>query len=185
MKYGFVLPLGDAKTAVELGSLAEDYGWNGFFVWEPVWGVDAWVSLAAVSMKTSKIKLGTLISPIARMRPWKLASEIATLDNLSNGRLILAVGLGAIDTGWKEFGEVIDRKTRAELVDESLEIIQGLFKGQPFSYNGRHYKIKEFSHYPPPAPYQKPSVPIWVVGAWNYSKSMNRVLKYDGILPTI
>jgi alkanesulfonate monooxygenase SsuD/methylene tetrahydromethanopterin reductase-like flavin-dependent oxidoreductase (luciferase family) len=119
------------------------------------------------------------------MRPWKLASEIATLDNLSDGRVILSVGLGAIETGWSEFGEEVNRKIRAELLDESLDILQGLFKGGPFNYNGNHYKIKEFTHFPPPSPIQKPSVPIWVVGAWNHSKSMNRVIKYNEILPTI
>ncbi|MFW9928930.1 MAG: LLM class flavin-dependent oxidoreductase [Candidatus Thorarchaeota archaeon] len=185
MKFGFVLPLGDAKTAVELATLAEEHGWDGFFVWEPVWGIDAWVSLAAVSMKTKKVRLGTLISPISRMRPWKLASEIATLDNLSDGRVTLSVGLGATDTGWKEFGEITDRKTRSELLDESLDIIQGLLKGQPFKYNGKHYTIDEYGHYPPPPPVQKPSVPIWIVGAWNYPKSMNRVLKCNGIIPAI
>jgi len=99
MKFGFVLPWGDARTAANLAFEAEKAGWDGFFVWEPVWGIDAWVSLTAAAMRTEKIKLGTMLSPISRMRPWKLASETATLDNLSNGRVILSVGLGANDTG--------------------------------------------------------------------------------------
>ncbi len=184
MKYGFVLPYGDARTAAELAQAAEAAGWDGFFVWEPVWGLDAWVLLTAAAMRTEHIRLGTMLTPISRMRPWKLASETATVDNLSNGRVILSVGLGAVDTGFKEFGEVMDRKTRAELVDEGLDILTGLWRGQPFRYQGKHYQIQETSFYPPPPPVQKPRIPIWVVGVWPRMKSMRRVLKYDGLIPS-
>jgi hypothetical protein len=183
MKYGFILPYGDARTAADLAYEAEQAGWDGFFVWEPVWGIDAWVSLAAAAMRTSRIRLGTMLTPLSRMRPWKLASETATLDNLSGGRVILAVGLGAVDTGFAEFGEVTDRKMRAELLDEGLEILTGLWRGQPFNYQGKHYKIKEINFNPPPPPVQQPRIPIWVVGAWPHKKSMQRVLRYDGLLP--
>ncbi len=155
MKYGFVLPYGDARTAAEYAFQAEQAGWDGFFVWEPVWGIDAWVSLAAAAMRTTHIRLGTLLSPIARMRPWKLASETATLDNLSGGRVILSVGLGAVDTGFREFGEVTDRKQRVELMEEGLEIVCGLWAGQPFNYAGKHYTIEECNFYPPPPPVSK------------------------------
>ncbi len=134
MKYGFVLPSGDAQTAADLAYEAEQAGWDGFFVWEPVWGIDAWVSLTAAAMRTEHIRLGTLLSPISRMRPWKLASETTTLDNLSGGRVILSAGLGAINTGFETFGEETDRKTRAELLDEGLEIISGLWGGQPYEF---------------------------------------------------
>ena len=185
MKYGFVLPMGDARTAADLARLAENAGWDGFFVWEPVWGIDAWVSLAAAAMTTQHIRLGTMLTPLSRMRPWKLASESATLDNLSNGRVIISVGLGALDSGFKAFGEVTDRKTRAELLDEGLDILTGLWKGQPFQYQGKHYQVKETSFFPPPPPVQKPRIPIWVVGAWPSTKSLRRALKYDGLLPTV
>ena len=170
MKYGFVLPYGDAQTAAELAYKTEQSGWDGFFVWEPVWGIDAWISLTAAAMKTCKIRLGTMLSPISRMRPWKLASETATLDNLSNGRVILSVGLGAVDTGFKEFGEETNRIKRAELLDESLDILTGLWNGQPFNYSGKHFSIKETSFFPPPSPLQEPRIPIWVVGAWPKKK---------------
>jgi len=98
--------------------------------------------------------------------------------------VILAVGLGAIDTGFAEFGEVTDRTTRAELLDEGLDILNGLWHGQPFHYDGKHYHLKETKFYPPPPPVQQPRIPIWVVGAWPRKKSMRRVLRYDGLLPT-
>lgn len=185
MRYGFVFPGGDARTAAEFAYRAEAAGWDGFFVWEPVWGVDAWVSLTAAAMRTERIRLGTMITPLSRMRPWKLASETATLDNLSNGRVILSVGLGALDSGFAEFGEVTDRKTRAELLDEGLEILTGLWRGQPFNYTGKHYQVRETEFNPPAPPVQQPRIPIWVVGAWPRPKSMQRALRYDGLLPNI
>jgi alkanesulfonate monooxygenase SsuD/methylene tetrahydromethanopterin reductase-like flavin-dependent oxidoreductase (luciferase family) len=186
VNFGFVLPYGDAATAAELAAAAEGSGWDGFFVWEPVWGIDAWVCLTAAAMRTSAIRLGTMLSPLSRMRPWKLAGEAATLDNLSGGRVILAVGLGAIDSGFAEFGEETDRRVRAELLDESLDIIDGLWTGQPFSYDGKHYRVRLVeSMPPPPPPLQQPRIPIWVVGAWNRPQSMKRALRYDGILPQV
>lgn len=185
MKYGFVLPYGDAKSAATLAYEAEQAGWDGFFVWEPVWGIDAWVCLTAAAMRTSTIRLGTMLTPISRMRPWKLAGETATLDNLSDGRVILAVGLGAVDSGFIPFGEVTDKKIRAELMDEGLEILTGLWKGQPFSYQGKHYQIQPTEFMPPPPPVQQPHIPIWVVGGYPSVKSMARAMKYDGLIPNV
>ena len=185
MKYGFVIPSGDARTVANLAKTAESAGWDAIFVWEPVWGVDAWICLTAAAMVTERIRLGTMITPLSRMRPWKLASETATLDNLSGGRVILGVGLGAIDTGFGAFGEVTNRKTRAELLDEGLDILTGLWRGQPFSYSGKHYQIEECDFLPPAPPVQQPRIPIWVVGAWNWPKSMARALRYDGLLPNV
>ncbi len=185
MKQGFVLPYGDARTAADLARSAEEHGWDGFFVWESVWGIDAWICLAAAAIQTTTIRLGTMITPVSRMRPWKLASEVATLDNLSEGRVILAVGLGATDTGFEAFGEETDLRTRAELLDEGLEIMTGLWSGQPFTYDGQHYRVQPTDFLPPPPPVQQPRVPIWVVGAVGRSKSMARVARYDGLLPYV
>jgi alkanesulfonate monooxygenase SsuD/methylene tetrahydromethanopterin reductase-like flavin-dependent oxidoreductase (luciferase family) len=189
LKYGFVLPYGDARRAAEWARQAEAAGWDGFFVWEPVWGIDAWVALTAAAMLTSHIRLGTMLTPLSRMRPWKLASETATLDNLSGGRVILAVGLGAVDSGFTAFGEVTDRARRAELLDEGLEILTRLWAGQPFNFEGKHYRVNVsktsfFTPFPPP-PAQQPRIPIWVVGAWPRPKSMRRALRYDGLLPNV
>ena len=185
MKYGVVFPAGDPRKAAEFASTAERSGWDGFFVWEPVWGFDAWVMLAAAAVQTARIRLGTMITPLSRMRPWELASKSVALDHLSNGRTIISVGLGSVDNGFEAFGEETDRKTRAELLDEGLEILTGLWNGQPFSLKGKHYTVKETGFYPPPPPVQQPRIPIWVVGAWRRSKSMRRALRYDGIIPTV
>lgn len=183
LKYGFVFPGQDVKQALECAELAEAHGWDGFFVWDSVWALDPWAQLAAIAVRTKRIRLGTMITPVSRQRPWTLAGQTVTVDHLSDGRLILPVGLGALDTGFANFGEQTDRKIRAELLDEGLEIITGLWKGQPFNYKGKHYQIKELSFMSPPPPVQQPRIPIWVVGAWPREKSMGRVVKYDGILP--
>ena len=183
MKYGFVLPKGDARTAANLAVELEQAGWDGLFVWEPVYGIDAWVSLAAAAMVTTRIRLGTMITPISRMRPWDLAGKAATLDNLSGGRVILSIGLGAPDTGWASFGEVTDRKMRAELMDEGLDIMTGLWRDPTFTYAGKHYTLAKNTFFVPPPPVQQPRIPIWLVGALGFDKSMNRAFKYDGILP--
>ncbi|OLB79594.1 MAG: monooxygenase [Actinobacteria bacterium 13_2_20CM_2_71_6] len=182
MKYGFVLPWGDARTAAEL---AEAHGWDGFFMWEPVWGVDAWVALAAAAMTTSRIRLGTMLTPLPRRRPWDLAGQSATLDNLSGGRVILSVGLGAAHAGWLAFEPDPGRRTRAELLDEGLDVLTGLWSGQPFEYEGRHYQVSPSDFMPPPAPIQRPRIPIWVVGGWPASRSMSRAARYDGWLPNV
>lgn len=75
MKYGFVMPAGDARVASELAAMAEQSGWDGFFVWEPVWGIDAWVCLTAAAMTTQRIRLGTMLTPLSRMRPWRVAGQ--------------------------------------------------------------------------------------------------------------
>lgn len=183
MKYGFVLPIGDARIAADLARDAEQAGWDGFFVWEPVWGIDPWVALTAAAMQTSTIRLGTMLTPLPWRQPWKLAGETATLDNLSNGRLILAVGLGAPDTKAGNFGVPTDRKTRAELLDEGLDVLYGLWQGQPFDYDGRHYHLQPTDFSVPPPPVQQPRIPTWVVGVWPRMKSMRRVLRCDGLLP--
>jgi hypothetical protein len=186
MKYGFVFPGQEVTTAVAVAREAEAAGWDGFFVWDAVWSTDPWVTLGAIAAVTERVRIGVMITPVTRRRPWKLASETATVDRLSGGRLILAVGLGALDTGFTKFGEETDRKIRAERLDEGLDIITGLWKGLPFAYDGKHYHVKpEALHLTCPPPVQQPRIPIWVVGAWPRMKSMRRVLRYDGLLPDV
>lgn len=186
MRFGFVMPAGDAPTAAAFGRDAEAAGWDGFFVWDAPWGLDPWVTLAAVAMGTDRIRLGTMLTPVSRRRPWKLASETATLDNLSGGRVILAVGLGALDSGFEAFGEATDRRTRAELLDEGLDVVTGLWAGQPFAYSGKHYRISPVDFPGPPPLVQSPRIPVWVAGAWpDRPRSMDRALRWDGLLPNV
>ncbi len=189
MQYGFVIPRGDVDTIVAMAVEAEEAGWDGVFYWDAIYiesagnMYDPWVVLAAMAMRTRRVRIGAVLTPLSRRRPWKLARETVTVDHLSHGRLVLPVGLGALDDGgFGKVGEVTDRKERAQLLDEGLEIVTGLWSGQPFSYHGSHYHVDEMTFLPQPV--QRPRIPIWVVGAWPRTKSMQRALRYDGLLPT-
>ena len=202
MQYGIDLPnmggVGDPRLLAEIAHEAEESGWDGVFIFDsvlsPDWNqqfpddpakraaVDPWIALAAMAMRTERVRLGTMITPLSRRRPWKVARETVTLDHLSNGRLILPVGLGTVDDGgFANVGEELDRKKRAEMLDEALEIVAGLWSGEPFSFQGEHYRVKEMAFLPRPS--QSPRIPVWVVGAWPREKSMRRTLRWDGVVP--
>jgi alkanesulfonate monooxygenase SsuD/methylene tetrahydromethanopterin reductase-like flavin-dependent oxidoreductase (luciferase family) len=135
-----------------------------------------------MAMRTERIHLGPLVTPLARRRPWKLARETVTLDHLSGGRLVLPVRLGAVDDGgFSKVGEVLDRRTRAELLDEGLAIVTGLWSGEGFEFRGEHYEVEEMTFLPRPV--QSPRIPIWVIGAWPSEPSLRRALRWGGIVP--
>jgi hypothetical protein len=144
------------------------------------------IALAAAAMSTQRIRLGTMIVPVPLRRPWKIASESVALDHLSQGRLNLGVGAGAVWMGWQSFpDEVTDARRRAEMLDETIDILTLLYQCQQFDYEGGHYHLQltlmEERHYPP-KPVQQPRIPLWVVGIWPYKKSMQRILRCDGVL---
>ncbi|MHB8648083.1 MAG: LLM class flavin-dependent oxidoreductase [Thermomicrobiales bacterium] len=192
MQYGFIFPGGDPRSLAELSAEAEAAGWDGVFIpdciaidtpeYPAMPAFDPWVTLAAMAMRTERVRIGAIVTPLSRRRPWKLARETMTLDHLSNGRLIVAVGLGALDDkGFANVGEVTDLKARAAMLDEGLAILAGLWSGQPFSFHGAHYRVNDLTFVPPPV--QTPRIPVWVVGAWPRAKSMRRALRWDGIVP--
>jgi hypothetical protein len=193
MKYGVSLPpFGDYAyplALAELAKQAEDAGWDGFFIWDammfdptfhPI--ADPWISLAAVALRTARIRIGILVTPLARRRPWKVARETVTLDQLSNGRFILGVGLGdPVKWEFGFFGEETDAKIRAKQLDESLDILTGLWSGEPFRYQGEQYTLEEVRFLPRPV--QEPRIPIWVGGLWPHKRPMNRAAQWDGAVP--
>jgi hypothetical protein len=186
MKFGVALPYSSARTMAKLCQLAEESGWDGCFAGDAIWCEDPMIGLAAAAMSTNRIRLGTMILPAPLRRPWKVASESVALDRLSNGRLILGLGTSAVWMGWQSFpDEVTDTKARAEMLDESIDILTLLYQRKPFDYHGKHYHIKltltDEIHYPP-KPVQQPRIPLWVVGIWPRRKSMQRILKCDGVL---
>lgn len=197
MQFGVNLPNtgigGDVHTLVVLARDAEAAGWDGVFVWDAIYidrtldphagtTSDPWIALAAIAVATERVRIGTMITPLSRRRPWKVARETTTLDHLSHGRLVLPVGLGAMDDGgFSSVNEPTDRRERAARLDESLAIIAGLWSGERFGYDGTHYQMQPMQFVP--VPVQQPRIPIWVVGAWGRSASMRRALRWDGILP--
>jgi alkanesulfonate monooxygenase SsuD/methylene tetrahydromethanopterin reductase-like flavin-dependent oxidoreductase (luciferase family) len=189
MRKGFVVPYADSREFADLATLAEEHGWDGIFTWEALWGVDAWVSLAAAAMQTERIRLGTLLTPAARFKPWDLTSRVSTVDRLSNGRVTLSVGLGAVHAHWLAFEQDEGRKTRAEKLDECLAIYAGLTNGQPFAFEGKHYVARPTDFFLPDPPVQRPHPPVWVVGVYFRDKSRQRSLersaRWNGLLPQV
>jgi hypothetical protein len=189
MRTGFVVPYADSRDFAALAALGEEHGWDGIFTWEALLGVDAWVSLAAAAVATERIRLGTMLTPAARFKPWDLATRVGTVDRLSNGRVILSVGLGALHGGWLAFEADEGRKTRAEKLDECLAIYAGLMQGQPFSFDGRHYTARPTDFFLPDPPVQRPHPPVWVVGVHfldrERQRSLERPARWNGLLPQI
>ncbi len=190
MRYGIILTAGDIHEMVAMAAEAEGAGWDGVFYWDaiaipgadPIY--DPWVTMAAIAMRTERVRFGAIITPPSRRRPWKLARETMTLDHLSGGRVVLPVGLGALDDpGFGGVGEATDRRVRAELLDESLEILTRAWSGAPFTYEGKHYQTAEMTFRPPSV--QQPRIPIWVVAIWPRPKSIDRAFRYDGIMPSV
>ncbi len=192
MQYGIAFAnggeWGDAQTLGDLAYLAEQSGWDGVFledyvIWQSHQDVptyDPWIVLAAMAMRTQRIRLGTQVTPLTRRRPWKLAREAVTLDRLSNGRLILGIGLGDAqgDISFTYFGEEQDNKRRAKMLDEALGVLAGLWSGQPFSYEGDYYHIKEVTFLP--RPLQTPRIPIWIGGGYPLKGPLERAARWDG-----
>lgn len=181
-------PYGNASTLANLAQDAEKAGWDGFFIWDHIAGerypekmVDPWVALAAIALNTKNIRIGALVTPIPRRRPWKLARESVSIDHLSNGRLIFGVGTGS---GYGEFdhlGEEPNPKLRGEMLDEGLDVLTALWSGQKVNYDGKFYQVKDTLFLP--EPFQKPRIPIWVAGIWPNRKPFRRAAQWDGMFP--
>ncbi|HEY3869219.1 MAG TPA: LLM class flavin-dependent oxidoreductase [Actinocrinis sp.] len=183
LRCGVILPGGTAPEQLELAALADRSGWDGVFVWECAYGVDAWSLLAAMAVRTQRVRLGTLLTPLPWRRPWKVASQAATLDQLSAGRAVLAVGVGAIDPDLPQTGEATELRARAAMMDEGIDLIRGLWSGAT-QFHGLHYQYTcahdDLGQVGRPV---QERIPIWVVGAWPRPRSMRRVLRCDGVIP--
>ncbi len=180
---------GQARLLLELAVRAEEAGWEGFFVWDHLVYrgrgdavADPWMSIAAIAASTQRLRFGVMVCALARRRPWKVARELATLDQLSNGRVVFGAALGSLpQEEFAGFGEDPDDRVRAEKLDEGLEIIAGLWSGEPFSYRGRHYRVAETVFRP--TPQQRP-LPIWIGGRWPSRRPFRRAARFDGAFPT-
>ncbi len=194
MKYGIDIPnfdyWADPRHVAEFARQVEDAGWDGLSIWDHLllWPGnevgDPWIALAGAAAATERITLMMMVTPLPRRRPWKVAREAVSLDQLSGGRFVLGVGIGfPPEEDFGTFGEPTDERLRADMLDESLDIITGLWSGEPFSYEGEHYRIKEVTFQPTPV--QQPRIPIWVAGMWPNRRPFRRAGRYDGVAPII
>jgi alkanesulfonate monooxygenase SsuD/methylene tetrahydromethanopterin reductase-like flavin-dependent oxidoreductase (luciferase family) len=180
----------DPRLLVELAAEAEAAGWDGVFVWDhiareedpSVPATDPWIAVAGMAVRTQRVRLGIMVTPLARRRPWKVAREAVALDALCGGRFTLGVGLGGgPQAEFAAFGEDPDPKVRAELLDEGLAILDGLWSGEPFSFQGKHQRVSG-AHFLPRA-VQEPRVPLWVAGRWPNPRPFRRAARWDGVFP--
>lgn len=191
MRCGVVLPnFGEfhhPAVVAELAAEVEAHGWDGLFLWDhlrwedqPVG--DPWVCLAAAATATSRIRLGTLVTPLPRRRPWVLARQTVSLDQLSAGRLVLGVGIGGDWFGeYSAVGEPSGQRLHAEMLDEALQVLTGLWSGAEVDFDGRHYRVKGVAF--APTPVQRPRIPIWVGGTWPMTAPFRRAARWEGVAP--
>ncbi len=195
MRYGVYVPnfgpYGDARILADLAHEAEEAGWDGFFLWDQVSKstltptvdpmVDPWVALTALALRTRTIRLGTLVTPLPRRRPWMVARETVSLDHLSAGRLIFGVGSGGGYFDFEALGEPSDPTTLAAQLDEGLDVLTGLWSGEPYRHEGTYFHIKEAQFLPRPV--QSPRIPIWVAAMWPAKAPLRRAARWDGVVP--
>jgi alkanesulfonate monooxygenase SsuD/methylene tetrahydromethanopterin reductase-like flavin-dependent oxidoreductase (luciferase family) len=179
----------DPRTVAEVASAAEEAGWDGLFVWDHVvhrrhrrpYG-DPWMLLTAAALATSRIRLGTLVTPVARRRPQQLARQVATLDALSGGRVTFGAGLGGpIEDEYGSFGEPTDPKVLAERLDEGLGLLDRFWSGEAVNHDGKHFQVEDVTLLP--ASVQRPRPPVWIGGFWPHRPPMRRAARWDGAVP--
>jgi len=198
MRFGFVGSYGGAAQMVEIGRATEEHGWDGFFSWDgisltsvsewagaPLSQVDTWdpfTLLGVVASQTSRVRLGAIVFAVPRREPWKLAREVLTVEHLSQGRLVLPVGIGVPDdaavAGVR--GGLATVRDRARAMDESLDFLTKAWTGEVFAHDGEHYGITDVQFVP--RPLQRPRVPVWPVGVWPAPRSMRRAARWDGVM---
>jgi alkanesulfonate monooxygenase SsuD/methylene tetrahydromethanopterin reductase-like flavin-dependent oxidoreductase (luciferase family) len=191
MRFGLSLPifdqLADPILLAELAESAEAAGWDGVFIWDHLRyrapatsATDPWIALAAMAARTERVLLGPMVTPLARRRPQVVARQVVALDHLSGGRVVLGVGVGQ-DTSGEEyvgFGEAIDTRRRADMLDEGLDVLTGLLSGERVDHHGEFYTATDTQFLPTPV---QPHLPIWVAARWPNPRPLRRAARYDGV----
>jgi probable F420-dependent oxidoreductase len=173
----------DPNVTVELARAADAAGWDALILWDHLgfmWGhpaADPWTVLAAVAASTSTLVLGTSVTPVPRRRPHVLAHQLATLDSLAPGRVVLGAGLGGVPGEFSAFGEEGDARVRAAKLDEGLEVMRALLSGGPVTHDGAHYRVEGVTMQPVP----NATIPFWIGG--NSPPALRRAARWDGWLP--
>ena len=192
MKLGLHLPnfasLASPADIADLAGRAEAAGWDGFYIWDHVARpegtfpmAEPWIALTAIAMRTERLRIGPLITPLARRRPWNVARQVATLDHLTGGRVTLGVGLG-VSGGpeFRSFGEESDPRVRGDMLDEGLQILRAAWSAEPVRHHGTHYQIDDVALLP--APVQSP-LPVWGATERLDGRPVRRAAGLDGVFP--
>jgi alkanesulfonate monooxygenase SsuD/methylene tetrahydromethanopterin reductase-like flavin-dependent oxidoreductase (luciferase family) len=177
----------DPHLTADVARDAEAAGWDAVWVWDHTLrdrGVpyaDPWILLAAIALATKRVRLGPMVTPLPRRRPWGVAREAVTLDYLSGGRFTLGIGLGNPPREFTAVGEEADPKIRAAKLDEGLAIVAECWTGKTFSFRGEHYRLHDVEFLP--APLQQPRIPIWLAATWPIRAPFRRAARWDGVWP--
>jgi alkanesulfonate monooxygenase SsuD/methylene tetrahydromethanopterin reductase-like flavin-dependent oxidoreductase (luciferase family) len=172
----------------DLAARAEASGWDGFFLWDHVARpegtfpmAEPWIALTAIAMTTQRLRIGPLVTPLARRRPWNVARQVSTLDQLTGGRVTLGVGLG-ISSGpeFRQFGEQSDPRVRGDMLDEGLRILRAAWQGTPVRHTGTHYQVDDVTFLPVPV---QPRLPIWGATERTSGRPVRRAATLDGVFP--
>ena len=175
----------DPHVLVALALEAERAGWDGFFIWDHLVpedqstpAADSQVALTAIAAATTRLKVGAMVTPLPRRRPHKVAREMATLQQLTHGRLIFGAAVGwSRELEYEAFGE--DGGARGDMLDEGLQVLRGLWTGETFDFTGRHYTVRGIRFVP------GAEIPIWIGGAWPAKRPFRRAAQWDGVFPII
>jgi len=187
VRFGLDVPVNgqyaDPRLLAELAADAEAAGWDGFFLQDVLQSLDPvadpWICIAAAALRTHQVRLGVFLTPLTRRRPWQVARQAATIDQLSAGRLLFGAALGYSELDFTPFGETWDARIRAEQLDEALEIVAGLWSGSSYSFAGRHYRLQDVVLRPRPR--QLPRIPIWLAAGWPRRRPVARAARWDGV----
>jgi alkanesulfonate monooxygenase SsuD/methylene tetrahydromethanopterin reductase-like flavin-dependent oxidoreductase (luciferase family) len=197
VRYAVGLPnvgeFGDPRILVELGVAAEEHGWHAVYVWDHLlyhdlhhdadWPVaNPTVVISALAARTSRIRIGVLMTALPRRRVQTVARETSSLDVLSGGRLLFGAALGSVDAEYSAFGEDADLRVRAARLDESLETLTALWSGERVARRGVHVVADGVRMLPTPV--QRPRIPIWCAGRWPNRAGFRRAARWDGAMPT-
>jgi alkanesulfonate monooxygenase SsuD/methylene tetrahydromethanopterin reductase-like flavin-dependent oxidoreductase (luciferase family) len=187
----YVAPFGELAEVRSLAAVAaeaEASGWEGLFVWDHVMTFDGlevadpWIALTAVALGTERMRLGAMVTPLARRRPWDVARQVAVLDRLSGGRMVFGAGLGGDSRReLSAFGEERDPRARANLLDEALELVVELWGGEAVTRDGAAFALERAVVRP--TPLQEPRPPVWLGCVWPHRRPLVRAARYDGVFP--
>jgi F420-dependent oxidoreductase-like protein len=163
------------EDVLESAQLVEQYGYAGFFLSDHYTAfagdglpgpTDVWTTLAGLARETSRIRLGSLLTPVTFRHPGPLAIVVAQVDAMSSGRIEFGVGAGYLEAEHHAYGIPFpSTRERFDRLAEALELIKGLWEtpiGQRYSFDGKHYRLRDSPALPKPS--QRPSPPVILGG---------------------